>query len=465
MSELPWLSIAEVGALYRRAEISPVEYVDALIDHIETYDARYHAFLTFTPELARASAKAVEEEFRAGEWRGPLHGIPYGLKDIIDHAGVPTTANSRLLIGNVPSVDATVTARLRAAGAILMGKLTSHEFAVGGPSFDLPWPPARNPWGSDYFTGGSSSGSGAATAAGFVPFALGTDTGGSIRSPASLCGVVGLKPTHGLVSRRGIVPLSFSLDAVGPLTRTVRDSAFVLDAIAGRDGVAPNTADHPTRHLGPFRTDISRIRVGVIRNFYADDLGVHPDVSAATEAAARLFADLGATVSELVLAPLERYAACHRVILFTEAYALHRRWLAERPEAYGQIARERLLTGAFIGGADYVNATRIRRQLRLGIDEAMRDVDVALTVNAFDPPCRISDRAQIDYTFRRQARTPFSLSGNPALSMPAGFTADGLPLAIQLIGHRFEESALLAVAAVYESLVRLADQRPQLTRI
>ncbi len=221
MMDLAFLRLVDAAGLLRERKLSPVEYAQALITRIEKHDSSLNAFLRFTPEIALADARRAEAEIMRGEWRGPLHGVPYGLKDIVDYAGLPTTAHSQVLIGNIAKSDAFVTRRLRAAGAVFMGKLSTHEFALGGPSFDLPWPPARNPWNRDRFCGGSSSGSGAATAAGFLPAAIGTDTGGSIRNPATMCGVVGMKPTYGLVSRRGVLPLAFSLDHVGPLTRNV----------------------------------------------------------------------------------------------------------------------------------------------------------------------------------------------------------------------------------------------------
>ena len=224
--ELAYLGLAEAAELIRTKKLSPVEYVTALLARIERYDAKYNAFIALTPERALTAARAAEAEIAAGRWRGPLHGMPYALKDIIDVEGLATTAHSKILMGNIARRHAVVTERLEAAGGVLLGKLSTHEFAIGGPSFDLPWPPARNPWNRDHFCGGSSSGSGAGLAAGFFPAALGTDTGGSIRNPASMCGITGMKATYGRVSRRGVAPLAFSLDHIGPMTRTVRDFAF-----------------------------------------------------------------------------------------------------------------------------------------------------------------------------------------------------------------------------------------------
>ena len=235
MSDLHWLSAAEIGAAYAARRLSPVELVKALLARIAELEPQLHAFIKLDGDAALADAREAEREIRAGRMRGPLHGVPVGIKDIIDIAGEVTTCHSKIFLKNKAKEDAEVVSRLRAAGAILFGKLSLHEFAIGGPSFDLPFPPARNPWNTDHHPGGSSSGSGTALAAGFLPIALGTDTGGSIRNPAGTCGVVGLKPTYGLVSRRGVFPLAFTLDHIGPMTRSVRDAALALDVLAGHD--------------------------------------------------------------------------------------------------------------------------------------------------------------------------------------------------------------------------------------
>src|SRR5207237_505003 len=232
----------------------------------------------FTPDIALKDARQAETEIARGEYRGPLHGVPYGLKDIVDYAGLPTTAHSKILKDNVAAADAVVAQKLRAAGGVFMGKLSTHEFAIGGPSFDLPWPPARNPWNRDHFCGGSSSGSGAATAAGFLPAAIGTDTGGSIRNPASMCGITGMKATYGRVSRRGVVPLAFSLDHIGPMTRTVRDNALMLQVIAGHDPADPASADEPVPdYAAVLNQGVKGLRIALIRHFYTKDVAGDPE--------------------------------------------------------------------------------------------------------------------------------------------------------------------------------------------
>jgi aspartyl-tRNA(Asn)/glutamyl-tRNA(Gln) amidotransferase subunit A len=249
-SDLAYLGLAEAAELIRTRKLSPVEYTTALLARIERHDDKYNAFVALTPERALTAAQTAEQEIAAGRWRGPFHGIPYALKDIIDVEGLPTTAHSKILIDNVARRHAAVTERLEAAGGVLLGKLSTHEFAIGGPSFDLPWPPARNPWNRDHFCGGSSSGSGAGLAAGLFPAALGTDTRGSIRNPASMCSITGMKPTYGRVSRRGVVPLAFSLDHIGPMTRTVRDNALMLQVIARQDPGDPASAHEPVPDYG-----------------------------------------------------------------------------------------------------------------------------------------------------------------------------------------------------------------------
>ena len=462
-ADLAWLTIAQAASLIRDRELSPVEYVEALYARSDAYDNQLQSYLRVTRDIAISEAKQAEQEIAAGAYRGPMHGIPYGLKDIIDYAGVPTTAHSKILEHNVPDRDATVTTRLREAGGVLMGKMATHEFAIGGPSFDLPWPPARNPWDRDYFTGGSSSGSGAAVAAGFMPAALGSDTGGSVRNPASLCGLVGMKPTYGRVSRAGVVPLSFTLDTVGPLTRTVEDNAIVLNMIAG-----PDPRDSASAQFTPpdFTTDLWKgmqgLRVGVIRHFYTRDMEAHPDVTQAVEEAVTLIGGLGAQVSEMQIEPLDAYASCNRTILLSEAYAVHERWLKERPSDYGASLRQRLLPGAFIRAVDYVQATRLRRRLMHQFDDAMRDFDVAITVSSMDPPGRIEDATEMARTYPRQARVPFNVIGCPALVLPVGFTESGLPLSMQIVGRAFDEPTVYRAAHAYEQATDWTARRPPL---
>ena len=361
MTELAYLTLAEASARIRRKELSPVEYTQALLDRIHTHEARFNTFLLQTPEIAQQQARQAEADIQAGNWRGPLHGIPYGLKDIIDVEGLPTTGHSRILADNLARADAFVAQRLRAAGAVLLGKLSTHEFALGGPSFDLPWPPARNAWNREYFPGGSSSGSGAALAAGFLPAALGSDTGGSVRNPASMCGIVGMKATYGRVSRRGVLPLSYSLDHVGPMTRTVTDNALLLNAISGHDPQDPGSSrDAVPDFSADLEGGVNGLRVGVIRRFYSGDFEADAEMAQSIEDALRTLAGQGAEIREIDPGPLVDYLSANRVILLSEAYAIHEKWLQERPADYGSLTRERLLPGAFFRAVDYVQALRQR---------------------------------------------------------------------------------------------------------
>lgn len=465
MTDLAYLTVADAAELLRARKLSPVEYAKALLDRIETHDSDFHAFLRVTPELALEDARRAEVELMRGEWRGPFHGVPYGLKDIVDYAGVLTTAHSKILQENLAATDAVVTQKLRAAGGVFMGKLSTHEFAIGGPSFDLPWPPARNPWNRDHFCGGSSSGPGSATAAGFLPAAIGTDTGGSIRNPASMCGVVGMKPTYGLVSRRGVMPLAFSLDHVGPLTRTVRDNALMLDAIAGHDPLDPGSANCAT---GGYTAELGRgvkgLRVGVIRHFYTRDMKADAEMTAGIEAAVKLLSNLGAQVREINTAALGDYATCNRTILTSEAFAIHEKWMRERPQDYGALARERLMAGAFVRAADYVNATRIRRKMADAFHALFADMDVAVTASSMDPACRIDDPQAIEHTYARQARAPFNVTGSPAISVPVGFSKTGLPLAMQIVGKPYSEALIYRVAHAYEQATDWVKMHPNENR-
>jgi aspartyl-tRNA(Asn)/glutamyl-tRNA(Gln) amidotransferase subunit A len=463
LSELAFLTVAEAAELIRARKLSPVEYATALLARIERIDPKLNAFVRLTPEPALAAARSAEDEIVAGLYRGPFHGIPYALKDIVDAVGLPTTGHSKILIDNVARADSCVAAKLRAAGAILLGKLSTHEFAIGGPSFDLPWPPARNPWHLDYFPGGSSSGSGAGLAAGLFPAAIGSDTGGSIRNPASLCGIVGMKPTYGLVSRRGVLPLSFALDHVGPMTRTVRDNALMLQLIAGHDDGDPASADtmipHYTAELG---RGVRGLKIGVIGHFYTKDVEADPEQIAALEAAVEVFAKQGALISEITLPPLADFSACGQIILAAEAYAVHEHWLRTRPEDYGTRARERLLAGATLTAANYLQAVRWRLALKQRTLRAFGDIDVAITASSMDPACRIDDVEALARNYWRQARMPFNVTGQPALVIPAGFARGGLPLSLQIVGHPFDEATCYRVAQAYESAMGWVAQHPRL---
>jgi aspartyl-tRNA(Asn)/glutamyl-tRNA(Gln) amidotransferase subunit A len=456
MTDLHLLGAAEIADQFAQASLSPTELLNHLLSRIAGLDPRVHAFVRLDADAAQAQAAAAERELAAGRSRGPLHGVPVGIKDIIDVAGLPTTCHSRILLDNVARADATVVSRLREAGAVILGKLSTHEFATGGPAFDLPFPPARNPWNLDHHPGGSSSGSGAGVAAGFFPLALGTDTGGSVRHPASACGVVGVKPTYGLVSRHGVFPLAFSLDHVGPLARTVRDAALLLDTMAGHDPADPGSAD-----VGPpaAATDLERglrgLRVGYARHFHENDIPADPEVAAALDHAAKMLAAEGALVSTIVLPSLTEFAAVNRVIMSAEAFAVHARWLRERPGDYAQITRRNLLAGAFLTAEDLVQAQRRRRQMIAAVEQAFAEVDILLTASSLDPASRIDDPETTARNYPRQARTPFNVTGHPALAMMSGLSRAGLPLSMQLVARWFDERTLMRAARGFERAMGL----------
>jgi aspartyl-tRNA(Asn)/glutamyl-tRNA(Gln) amidotransferase subunit A len=463
MTDYADLTLAAAAEQIRHHNLSPVEYTQALIDRIDTHDAKFNAFLRQTPELALQHARQAEAAIQAGRWQGPLHGIPVGLKDIIDVEGIPTTGHSRILADNVARADAFVTHRLKNAGAVLMGKLSTHEFAIGGPSFDLPWPPARNAWNRDYFPGGSSSGSGVAVAAGFLPAALGTDTGGSVRNPASMCGIVGMKATYGRVSRRGVLPLSYALDHVGPMTHNVTDNAILLGVIAGHDPADPGSARVPVPDFtSELETGVKGLKIGIIRRFYRRDFEADAEMAQSIEDALTILTEQGATIHEIDPGPLSDYASANRVILLSEAYAIHEKWLQERPQDYGDLARERLMPGAFLRAVDYVHALRQRTVLMQRFNDLMASVDVAITASSMEPACPIEDDQLCEALYGRQARAPFNLTGSPALAVPTGFAASGLPLSMQIVGKPFDEVTVYRVARAYEKATQWTSKRPLL---
>src|SRR5712671_5441980 len=455
------MTAAEAAQAIAARQLSPVELMTALMERIDRLDPKLHVFIRLDREAALDAARAAEAEIASGRSRGPLHGVPVGIKDIIDVAGLPTTCHSKILIDNIATADAVCVSRLRGAGAIVLGKLSTHEFAIGGPSFDLPWPPARNPWNPAHHPGGSSSGSGAGIAAGLFPLALGSDTGGSVRNPASTCGIVGLKPIYGLVSRRGVFPLSFSLDHVGPLTRTVADNALMLSVIAGHDPLDPGSVAAPAGHYASGLERGTRgLRIGFIRHFHETDLPAHPEVTAALEDVASTLQGLGAEIRDIRLPTLSEFGAVNRVILQSEAWAIHGPWLRERPGDYGQLARRRLMAGAFISAGDYVQAARRRLEMIAEVEAALREVDVLLCASSMDPACRIDDAAETERTYPRQARTPFNVTGHPALAMMAGISSGGLPLSVQFVGRYFGESTLFQIARAWEQASGVDRKHP-----
>jgi aspartyl-tRNA(Asn)/glutamyl-tRNA(Gln) amidotransferase subunit A len=461
----PLPTLAEAGRRIAAGELSPVALTEAALARATALQPKIDAFIEITAERARAAARRAEQEIAGGRRRGPLHGIPYGLKDIYDAAGLRTTAHSRLLLDNIATTDAETTARLEAAGMILIGKLATHEFATGGPAFDLPFPPARNPWNTAHFTGGSSSGSGAAVAAGILPLAMGSDTGGSIRLPAAYCGTIGLKPTYGRVSRRGVAPLSYSLDTTGPLTWTVEDAALAMQALAGHDPRDPGSADVPVpNYRGALRDHIRGLRIGYWSAFNRDG-AVDSEQTAALDQAAQLLAKLGAEVVEVGLPPNAQFQATARAISHGESFAIHAEDLRQRPEMYARVTRERLMLGAFVSAAQYVQAQRLRRILTRKVDALFETCDVLLT--AVIPGAAPLLEETDDGPWRRQQplASVFNVTGHPAMAQPCGFAANGLPLSAQFVGRAFDEATVLRVGHAYEQAAGWVAKRPALAAL
>jgi len=471
MAELFWASMTELARLIATKAVSPVEVVRAHLDRIATLDPGLEAYITVCPERALDLARAAEGALMVGQPIGPLHGVPYALKDLYDTAGIRTTGGSRIFAERVPQADATVARRLGHAGAILLGKLNMVEFAYGPEGLNSHYGHSRNPWdrAAHRMAGGSSSGSGVAVAAGLAPGALGSDTGGSIRIPASLCGITGLKPTYGRVSRSGVLPLAWSMDHVGPMTRSAADCALMLGAIAGYDAADPSTSVLPVPdYAAALSGTVKGLRIGLLRAFFLE--GATPEVRSAVEAAAATLAGGGAVVDEVDLAAVMTHAAAASMpIVACEALAYHAELLRTRAAEYDPDIARRLRVGAFVSGMHYVRAQQVRALVREAVDAALARHDVLLApstpivapavdareVTLGDGPSDVRS-ALIRFT------RPFNLSGHPACSLPCGFTPAGLPVGLQLVGRPFDEATVLRVADAFQHLTDFHARRPVL---
>ena len=454
---IAYATIRELGARYRKRELSPVEVARALLARIEKLDPALHAFVTLTPDRALADARAAEDALRRGDER-PLLGIPVGHKDIYLTKGIRTTGGSALFADWVPDSDSTVGRRWQDAGTVLLGKLITHEFAFGLQFPGHRFQPARNPWNLEHIPGGSSSGSGAALAAGLLHGATGSDTGGSIRGPAAFCGITGLKPTYGRVSRAGVMTLSWTLDHTGPMARAVEDCAYLLQAIAGHDAADPASSTRPVDdYVGALDGNVRGLRIGVPRNYFFEDADT--DNVRAFEDALGTLRKLGADVRDLQI-PAFNLSRSFMLIMLSEAFAYHEQDLRLHPELYGEMLRERLLTGALVTGPEYVQAQRVRMQICADVAEVMKTVDVLATPTTPKTAPTFKTMYDPELAFPRTNMPPFNLTGQPTLALPCGLSASGLPLSLQLSGRAFEEATVLRLGHAYQRATDWHTRRP-----
>jgi aspartyl-tRNA(Asn)/glutamyl-tRNA(Gln) amidotransferase subunit A len=457
-ADLWYSGIRELGQRFRKKELSPVELTTALLQRIEKLEPTLHAFVTITADRALSDAKAAEAAIGHGDTR-PLLGIPVGYKDLYFTRGIKTTAGSALLENWVPETDATCVTRLQDSGSVMLGKLITHEFAWGIQTPAHRFKPACNPWKLDCIPGGSSSGSGAALAAGMCVGALGSDTGGSIRGPASFSGIVGLKPTYGRCSRAGVVTLSWTLDHTGPMARTVEDCAYLLQSLAGYDPLDPASSRAPVSdYLGALGQSVRDLKIGVAaRDFFFD--GADPEVTSAFDEAMTTLRRLGAEVRDVTI-PHIWDAPSFMVIMASEAFAYHEQDLRKRGEMYGDLLRERLMHGGLYTSAEYVQAMRLRERLRREQLDVLRTVDLLATPTSPKPAPTFTQMYDTSVGFPRSNTAPFNISGLPALALPCGFSSSGLPLSLQLAGRPFDEATVLRAGHAYEQATEWHRRRP-----
>jgi len=464
-AELPDLTLAAASELVRKRTVSPVALAEACLARIDRLNPSLNAFITVTRDAALAQAREAEQEIHGGKWRGPLHGIPIALKDLFDTAGIRTTAASALFKDRVPAADAEVVRRLKAAGAVLLGKTNMVEFAYGGNAAVSHFGAVHNPWSLERNPGGSSSGSAAAVASRMCYGALGSDTAGSIRQPAALCGIVGLKPTYGLVSTRGAIPLSWSCDHVGPMTRTVEDNALLLQTIAGYDAgdinsIRVNVPDYRSE----LRRGTSSIRIGVPRDFFFDDLD--PEVSAAMKKALSVLATIAASVRDVALpSPAEKQESIRVPVRAAEAYAYHQAWVERTPELYLPETLLRVRSGADVTTLAYIQGRQQLAESRRAIERIFETVDVLVTPTTPVPAPTLADMSDARTSARLNAAllrntSPFNVYGIPAISVPCGLTSAGLPIGLQISGPSGGEALLFRVAAAFERSAAFTAQPP-----
>ena len=461
-----FLSIAEASDLIAEGRLSPVELVRAHLARIDDTEARLNSFITLLEDDALAAAKAAEADIQSGKTRGPLHGIPIGLKDLCYTKGVRTTVGSKIMADFVPDEDATVVERLKSAGAIIVGKLQMHEFAIGVTSENPHFGAAHNPWDTDRVTGGSSGGSASSVCSGQCMGAIGTDTGGSVRIPAALCGIVGLKPTFGRVSKHGVFPAAWNHDTVGPMTRTVRDAALMLNAIAGHDPKDQFSSERPVEdYTATIGQGVRGLRIGIHRDYFFEK--IDPEVETSVTAAAGALESLGATIEEVSVPLMDKASAISTAIVGPETVEVHMRNLRDRPEDFDPSVRVRLEAGAVVSAHQYVRAQRARTLFNRNVRRAMENVDVILTptIPVGAPKIGqdmvpVGDELESKLTLISRLTRPFNLPGIPTISLPCGFTSEGLPIGLQLAGRPFEEATILRAAHAYEQITEWHTHRP-----
>ncbi len=465
IQELSSTTLAELSQVIERREASPEDVTRAYLERIESLDGRINSYITVAADEALAEARRASDEIARGQRRGPLHGLPMGLKDLFATKGLRTTAGSKILADWVPDADAHMVSLLRNAGVVVLGKLNMHEWAAGGTTINPHYGPTRNPWDLERIPGGSSGGSGAAVAAGLCAGALGSDTAGSIRIPASLCGIVGLKPTYGLASLRGVLPLSWSLDHVGPMARTVADCALLLEAMAGADPKDPYSAGRqPSPYSDGLQRGVRGLRIGLPRNYFFDN--TEPEVEAAVRQAARVLEGEGGRIVEVEVPAVDQTQAIGFPVLIGEAHAYHQNYLKERPDDYGQDVLALLRAGENISSADYINAQRARLDYARRLESVFADVAVLLSPTTIIPAATIESCLKEPPTMILiQNTAPFNLAGLPALSLPCGFTQGGLPIGLQIAGRRFDEATVLRVGAAYEAATDWWKRTPPLAQV
>jgi aspartyl-tRNA(Asn)/glutamyl-tRNA(Gln) amidotransferase subunit A len=455
------LDLRGVSEALARREVTSVQATEAYLGRIQQYDGVLQSYITVMADQALARAKAADTESERGRRRGPLHGVPIALKDLIAVAGVRMTSGSRLFAEHVPTRDAFVTRRLHDAGAVILGKLAMHEWAFGRPATDGPFPTGRNPWDVRRAPAGSSSGSAVAAAAGLCAGALGSDTGGSVRGPAAMTGLVGHKPTYGLVSRSGVLAMCWSLDHVGPMTRSVWDSAAMLQAIAGADPDDTSTRGARTQdYLGALDGGARGLRLGLLRRFYVDWPGLNDEVRSAALTAFDVLKGEGASLQDVDAPSLDLSMAAWAPFL-AETFEYHAENLRKHPEGYRESLRPRVLMGALFTGSDFLRAQRLRERFRREVDALFERVDLLVFPGQAGPAVRFEDFPMKGLATPAMRYTaPWNLLGLPAVVVPCGFSRDGLPVSIQIVGRPFDDAAVLRLARAYERVTDWHARRP-----